>query len=249
MTHPRHWYNGTTAADETFREIEAEWEDASTFKYAKVDDVFIIEHFRVDEGFRFAYHAQYVARATSGQRYVVASLDAIMPDVLRNFPQKFGLLFRLENNYRKLAQGLKGEWPRGARIIVSHFPLSSRLHWLVCVPADEAAADDEASLAKIIGNLGTSYGVAFQICHQLYVEASPNKPADYVSSALRGAFAGARAFFDSDYRSRLRGRMEDWQPLLTAIDASRDGDVEIEAKKLLPDTAFVHPSFFPRHSK
>jgi hypothetical protein len=137
MTHPRHWMNGTTAADETFREIEAEWEDASTFKYAKVDNVFIIEHFRMDEGFRFAYHAQYVARATSGQRYVVASLDEIIPDVLKAFPQKFGLLFRVENNYPKLAQGLKGEWPRGARIIVSHFPLSSRLHWLVCVPADE----------------------------------------------------------------------------------------------------------------
>jgi hypothetical protein len=248
MTHPRPWINGTTATDETFREIEAGWEDASTFKYAKVGDVFVIEHFRMDEGFRFAYHAQYVARATSGQRYAVASLDEIIPEVLGVFSQKFGLLFRLENNYPKLAQGLKGEWPRGARVVVSHFPLSTQLHWLVCVPADEASGDDETSLAKIIGDLGTSYGVAFQICHQLYVEASSNKPSDYASSALRGAFAGVRAFFDGDYRSRLRGQMEDWQPLLSAIQASRDGDVEIEAKKLLPDSAFVHPTFFARRA-
>lgn len=246
MIHPRYWMNGTSAANDSYREIEAEWQDASTFKYLKIGDVVVIEHFRMDEGLRYAYHAAYIARSGSGQRYVVASLDEIIPDILSVFSQKLGLLFRLENNYPKLAQGLKGEWPRNARVVVSHFPLSAALHWLVCVPADEATGDDAASIAKIIGNLSSSYGVAFQICHQLYVEASSNKPSDYASSAFRGALAGARAMFDSNYRSRLRSRMIDWQPLLTAIEASRDGDVEIEAKKLLPDSAFVHPTFFAR---
>lgn len=138
------------------------------------------------------------------------------------------MMFSIENNYPTVADGLKGQWAPSAGIIVTLFPGSKKLHWMLLVSDPGVEFGELSSTSKLEKFLGeedsrnTSYGEIFSRGHSISQEAFDDSIGSYAKAALRGAVGGF-LWWGEDEALCKKMRREvgyNWDKLLSAVESS-----------------------------
>lgn len=201
----------------------------SVFRY-KAESRFIhLEHENTDSDGQTRFLNTYFLPGQRGEGLFAAiNIDWPMSRVFEVSVTRSLMMFRIENNYPTVAEGLKGKWAPSAGIIVTLFPGSKKLHWMLFVSNPGVEFSELSSSSKLEKFLGeeddrnTSYGKIFRRGHSISQEAFDDSLGSYAKAALRGAVGGFLWWGEDEaFRKKMRREVGyNWDKFLSAVESS-----------------------------
>lgn len=255
LNHPYRYSRIVLNDDDPLTPIKTDLPDFQFF-YTEGERFICIVHRLPNEKGNMRYLTTYLVATRPNQVVIVANIGSLMEKVLSVISTRRALLFRIENDYPKIAQGLKWEWPRfDSGIAASHFPGSDKMYWFACLPIYGVGLDtfrETEHLSKFLNDQNPAhfaYWVIFQICNQLFAEAYTGNLWWSINSFLSGLLSGTMIAVSKKYRRQLWDRWKDWTLLLDALEYGDDEAIEREVDKLHPDSSFVLPNLLNWHDE